>query len=81
MASSAFDMNLLLTIIGSSGLWSLFDFYKQNPQSAVIGTVILMFAGVVAVFAFRFLFDLLLPDPPARPDSRYAALTDGDGDW
>lgn len=62
-------MNFIFTTISGCGLWILFKWFEDNPQATVIGTAILGLAGVLGVFAFRFFYDLLFPDPPAN--SRY----------
>jgi len=55
-------MNFLFTFSGGFGLWFLFGWLKENPQSAAVVAFTLLLAMVVGIFAFRLLFDFAFPD-------------------
>jgi hypothetical protein len=58
----AYNMNFLFTFSGGFGLWVLFRWLKENPQSVALVAFTMMLALVVGIFAFRLLFDLAFPD-------------------
>lgn len=55
-------MNFLFTFSGGFGLWFLFGWLKENPQSVAIVAFTMMLALVVGIVAFRLLFDFAFPD-------------------
>ena len=62
VCARAYNMNFLSTFSGGFGLWFLFGWLKENPQSVALVVFTMMLALVVGIFAFRLLFDFAFPD-------------------
>lgn len=72
-------MNFLLTFFGSGGVWILFTYFKESPSAVPVAFAIMTLAGITGIFAFRFLFDLILPDPPSV--RHFDSSEDWEDDW